>query len=151
MKSFFKRLVKVAEWLCFIWRHDDWDYYFFYQLTAFKLRRIDKTLRAGWAKHEKAVLQSLRIAIKLADNLASKDYEDRATNIIYAKWGEPVLSIKPTEKSLDIKYPKVHTEDDKEQHLKDRLTMYEVGANIRARDKRNLFRILEKYVESYWD
>ena len=82
------------------WKNYDFDSHPLFDLMAFKLRRIKKTLENGYAIHEEEDMKALAEAIEICDRIAKEDYESKYFEAHDAKWGEIKCNLfdrKPTE------------------------------------------------------
>lgn len=148
-------LKKVYAYAKLLWNDFDFDAQCLYPLIRLKLQRVQKALENGNAIQEDKDMKALKLAIKLLDRLiedkywAPMDRHDR-------KWGEMETWFEPTERNDGSSYwmskrAKANTPELKEQEILEFRKAYETEDMLRERDKRNLFRILDKYIRTWWD
>lgn len=101
-----------------------------------------------------AEMRSIRIAIKLLDRLCSDDWYERMLNRHSKKWGESEYWFTPT---VDGKFYTAHFrrsnalfEKAKKQEFSEYHVLIDLEHSIKTRDKRLLFAIMDKYLETWW-
>lgn len=134
----------------------NWDFYYLYFILTLKLKLMRKSLANGVieAKERKKILKPLDRAIKLAERLRDQDYS-RNMDKHEKKYGKLHLAFNPTKNprlssgyfwNENCIYPREQRRADK-AHLK---------ANIRDakeedNDRKELFRIISKHINTWWD
>ena len=125
-----KGLSNLVVWAPTIWKDRDWDFCFIYSLLLFKLKRVLKNL-----DHTEGTSPPLIEVITLLERLIKDDYYGEAWEGLGVQIGK--IDWDDTEEKSQI------TKMVKETHyLSDRQ---------RAEDKENLFLLLSKNIEKWWD
>lgn len=163
LKRFIRQVKKLYDWWANALRHDyDFDGLGLYRIIGYKLERTEKAMLNGMSEHSKTNLKALRIAIKLSKRLGSEGYhyDDRAFTRMENKYGPLESWTTPVQErhgekcemhSFHMRWAKAIFEKDK---IKFRAEMEQgriLAENAKARDKRNLFKILELYLDNWWD
>ena len=117
----FRRIVRrtknVLRWLPIIWKDEQWDYYYIFEVLKYKLVIMsDEISRAG--NHEMAEYDAsrMRLAVRLIEKVQNEDYLIGMIN-------------------------------------EDNLTreMLIAGERKHFKARRILFKLLENYIERWWD
>lgn len=157
IRRFFKNVRRSLDYAVLGWGNYDWDYNFLLHTLRFKLDRMQKFLTGpnAIATHSSTALKSIRIAAKLAKKLDEDDYSffgDQHRK----KWQAVKVfeDVEPSEQerragiakiTRAINTPETATE------RKEFIRAADKDENIRKRDARWLFSIMEKHYTSWWD
>lgn len=152
----FYHLKKLYEWNKHVFVNDyDFDGHSLFDIIVFKLKRIEKELINGHAIHEPKELQAIRVIIKLGQRLIDDKYGDRILDRHDAKWGASEYWTTP---NVDSEYfsfhsqrPKAVFEKQKTQERQEYLDALNLCNNIRLRDRRLFFNLLNKHLDSFWN
>lgn len=153
---FFRAVRRSIAYARFGWNNHDYDHSYFLDALRFKLQRMYAYLvKETNTKQEKPVLQSLRLAVRLAEKLTNDDYHyflDQHDK----KWGPAEMETTPAEDGfkgslVTFKRPKATSKKKIAQERKEFRQAVESDEQIRARDARWLFSIMEKYYQHWWD
>lgn len=160
IKRFFRKCKNVIRWFPIIWKDEDWDHRYIYDILIKKLEHqrdffsSDKThvLRA------KETATQLQIAINLLHQTRDswEFYEDPVMKDLDAKWGEGVLRTTPTNDGtgsyyLDIDHDGVKTKEDEEQYNKEFREGMERARKKYMKDKRMAFKYIADHIDYWWD
>jgi hypothetical protein len=151
-----ERLRRCWAYARFAWDNYDFDSAYALQLLHFKLLRVQRAITSGYSRQEKESVQSLRLAIRLLKRLADDNYSyfyeqhnlkwhgDKHPEITFEKEDSSGLS---TMVSARDRLP----ENQKERANAELSTAFDADDKMKARDRRWLFSILDKYYEHWWD
>jgi hypothetical protein len=169
IKQFFRRIRNLYRWFPIIWKDQDWDDHYIWEILKFKLTNQANYI-AEHDRHTRAQYDAklMRLCVKLMDRVQSEYY--RAEYMDYEK---TEFLFKPSDhcnncKELEIvtiednlneyfkKYPLIYKRimnDEKTLFNKD--TKRSIALNVshmnHNRAKKLLFNILENNIESWWD
>ena len=169
IKQFFKRIYNLYRWLPIIWKDQDWDTHYIWEILKFKLKNqadyIGSKDRYINAKRDAEIMN---LCIRLINKIQNEDYEHE-----WSKYYESESRLIPSEKfpgsyewdvekvseSFDdyfVKYPRIYIaveNMEKPSFLKDtKLGMaINIGFINHIRAKKLLFKILEENIEKWWD
>lgn len=134
----------------------NWDFYYLYYILTLKLKLMRESLAAGFVERNelKKILKPLDRAIALAERLRDQDYS-RNMDKHEQKYGKLHLTFNPTNNPrLSSGYfwnenclnPKEQKKADK-AHLKANIK----DAKEEDDDRKELFRIIAKNINKWWD
>ncbi len=157
LRRFFRKVRRSWDYAVLGWANYDWDYAYLLELLRFKLERMHKFMNSSnaMASHSKETIQSLRLAAKLSRKLCADSYSfflDRHSK----KWGD-VKVFEHVEPSEDEKrrgiahITRFNSTPETAQEREEFLAAATADDNMRKRDARWLFSIMEKYHENWWD
>lgn len=154
MKYFKRMLFRLNIILNYIkigWRVRGYDYSDIYTVLSVTLNNLEHSMLNGYACYEtgeyKKLPKSIRICNKLLKRLSLDNYYyDRVYNRLTKQYGEiiaPRFSKNGLGYSLD---------NNKVNKAWDEFVLQSyIVEQVENRDKRNLFRIIEKYHQGWWD
>lgn len=133
------------------WKNEDWDFTYFFDLLAFKFRRMEKYMRDDMVDSPGRD-KSVRIARKLANRLA-EDHYHYGLDAHDRKWGELTIEFAPREDGFSEMLSHRANAVTKRAQRKERIE-FMVAANQddarRSRDLRWLTQIIEKHAQHWW-
>lgn len=145
----------LIKWFPTIWKDRNWDYYFIYVILRYKLKLTEKTIRNGHHVDCEKDADKIKKCIFLLNRLIKDDYLEMTMKVHDKKWGKGTSKfekIKDSEfYSWHIDYENVKTEKDKIQQRKDFKRAIERENILKKQDKKMLFKLLEKHIETWWD
>lgn len=154
MRRLWQKIKRAYDYAVFGWSNYDWDYGYMYELLQFKLERMEAALKGGVAIQSKESMKSLRVCIKLLKRI-NRDSYNYNTELHYKKWGEPKISflseIGSDYSKFVVEHENVKTPEDKVQEHAEIKEAIRKDVAQENRDKRLLFRIMEKYSNLWWD
>jgi len=143
-----------------IFKTREWDFVFIYELIQFKLNRVRKHLEEhNLFEGVEKVCQQIRICENLIQRLLDNDYnqylhkkhEERFGKFNFESifWnkdnnGEDLFELKS-------KYSKCKTDEEVELADNEKSKIYELDRIAYEKDRKLLFKMLEKYIEGWWD
>lgn len=125
-----KGLSNLVVWAKTIWKDRDFDYYFIYSLLLFKLKRVLKNL-----DHTEASSPPLIEAIALLERLAEEEYYEETWVRLNVQRG---------------KFDWDSAEDESQIAKMVKETQF-LSDKQRREDRENLFLLLSKNIENWWD
>jgi len=122
MKRFIKRVRNLIRWAPIIWRDQDWDYYYVYEIIETKIKHQIEHLKYGekFSEIDDIRYQRAQTILKLIDRVQNEYY-------------------------IELLFETTSTGD----LVKDRNTI-EYYYNQHAKAKRVLFKMLEHNIEYWW-
>jgi len=144
-------------WFPVIWRDRNWDNFYIYQILRHKLHLTEQLIRNhGHHLYHIEDANKIKICVTLLDRLIKDEYHENVFKNHYKKWGEPNMNFKdwgeaPNYKVLEIKYPNVKTEKDKELQSKQFRLKSKLEAAMREQDLDLLFILMRKHIQGWWD
>lgn len=117
LRRFKRRLINLFRWLPIIWRDEQWDHYFIYEVLKHKLIIMSNAIRKN-GNHTLAEYDADRMmwAVKLIDKVQNEYYLNEMIN---------------------------------EDNLTREMIIAEERKHYKA--KRILFKLLDQYIERWWD
>jgi hypothetical protein len=118
LRQFKRRLINLIRWFPIIWKDEQWDHYYIYEILKYKLIIMSSTIREK-GNHTLAEYDANRmmLAVRLIEKIQNEDY---------------VLEFL------------VNDEDFTKENI-------EKGDAKHNKAKRILFKLLENYIERWWD
>lgn len=140
------------------WLHYDFESAYLYDIMAFKLKRIKRTLENGCAIQEKKDMAALDEAIKICTRLFKGDYEWKYHRKHDKKWGSIRTKTIPnyddqgkiTTYQWKTSRSKVNPKNEK-QERKEFLNCWVMGNKDREKDIDRLAEIFKKHEPAWWD
>lgn len=177
IKGIPRRLKRLLEYIPVIWKNEDWDSIYIYDLLKYKLSRTKKALANGIlpSVNLENYLNDISECERLIDNITNDNYEEKYLQEHEAKWGKAInISEKfPTLTWIEkIKlWYQVHIQKIPENYrVVEYLIKYEketpenssliksefIEAINKAQadeeaDKEKLFKILKEHLDEWWD
>lgn len=157
MKRLIKKIRNIIRWLPVLWKDEDWDYSFFYDILKFKIQNIAKHTKK-YSQHTNAYrdIEWMNTACRLIDRLSDDyyymEYLEYYSNPIEFTKDEDVwtLSVSTKKDNLGEYFNKYKRHADKIKAKSDVSKAILVGYNNHDRAKRLLFKILENKMEGWW-
>lgn len=154
IRYFYERLSRALSYFKLGWNNVDYDYESIFVYLRFKLPRILFNLETGMAIHEPETIKALKVCIHLLDKL-NDDY-----GYSYAKhrekWGELVMTTVPSDVRDDLLRVHIHvegitTDEQRQQEILESRIASQKDYNRTIKYQRWLFRIMDKYIQKWWD
>ena len=157
IRSFLAGIKNLWRWLPVVWADRQWDHWFFVKIVEHKLRLMEQFFRDGGTHR----IDTEQIADRIdycrirASRIVADDYLGWVLRRHVQEWGEArcILGESRDDGSvelLEIAVP--HLEgDDRKREKRLRYRLYDEARRQRDQDYRELFRLLDKYVEHWWD
>lgn len=141
------------------WLNYDFESAYIYNLMAFKMRRIYRTLKKGFAIQHPEDMKALKEAIDICDRLFEGNYDDKYHKVHDKKWGKIRTKDVPVyDDEGKLKYHQwktsrknVKTKKQLEVERKEFLDCWKYGEKDRVKDLNRLNQIFKKYQPSWWD
>jgi hypothetical protein len=171
IRQFFKRIYNLYRWLPIIWKDQDWDDYFIFEILKFKLKNqaeyIGKKDRHVSAKRDAEIMM---LCVRLIEKVQKEYYEGE-----YFDYHKSDLKFIPSKKypdhyEMDVKlvsenfssyfkkYPRIFKEVIESEKYKLPLTKkvkekvaFKVARINGDRAHKLLFKILEENIKRWWD
>lgn len=161
IKQFFKRIHNLYRWFPTIWKDQDWDDFYIFEILKFKLKNQAKYIgdhdRYVNAKRDAEIMMlCVRLIEKIQDEYYSceyQEYHDAELKFIESKDYPGSYEVEMIEKSERFedyfkKYPRIAkqvTVDDKERKA------FNIAKINEERAHKLLFKILEQNIRRWWD
>jgi len=147
----------LIRWFPVIWKDRNWDHYFIYVTLRHKLHLTEQHIR-NHNCHTTAQqdADNIKTCVLLLDRLIADEYHTMAFKKVDEKWGDLVLSSSPCEDrpglhSVNITRPNIKTPEDEKQERKEFKNACEHERYLKQQDKELLFKLMNKYIEGWWD
>ena len=169
IKQFFKRIYNLYRWFPIIWKDQDWDTHYIWEIFKFKLKNQAKYIgehdRHMSAKRDAEIMMT---CVRLIDKIQNEYYQGEYSDYHESEFhwndceeypGHKELRIEELSENFDEyfkKYPLIHKKVinmEKTPFRKDDKCgiAINIGRINHDRAKKLLFKILEKNIESWWD
>jgi hypothetical protein len=161
IKQFFRRIYNLYRWFPIIWKDQDWDHYYIFEVLKFKLKNqakyISKRGNHLSAKRDAEIMMTcVRLIKKIQDEYYSCEYQD------YCKIDIKFVDSKshPDMHEVEIetlsehfndyfkKYPRIYNQVKTEDKHKTAFTIARINEE---RAHKLLFKILEQNIRRWWD
>jgi len=159
LKQFIQTFKRFFYWGWKLRHNYDWDCNLMYFMMYLKMKTLIDYSRAYahlcWnIKEDGKEFRKLKIACELAKRLWESDYNTYQNNHV-KKWGELEWEFIKNNKSncstLNLYRKKANTEELKQQESKENIIAIKADEQQRNNEKRYLYKLLEKHLESWWD
>ena len=149
IRQFFRRFKNLLRWLPIIWKDEDWDHTYIYNILKFKLQNQADYLeeRNHFVGVEREV-EKMRTCIKLLERLKEDYYGDLYHKKSDEKYGKTNFRFEPVEDRPGLTTLET---DDSEEVSKGRMEFYMEGAKKHEQARRILFTLLDRNIEKWWD
>lgn len=159
IKKLINKIIRIIEWIPILWKDRDFDHSYLITILRYKLERMYKFLtgKQAMAKHNKKEIQALRICIEILKRKENDFYFNTFVYLI----DNPArfISIDEETKENLANEGVINTS---ELLMLD--PMWKISSNMEAYDEKSkladqaqkdrdklLYKLLELYVESWWD
>jgi len=161
IKQFFKRIYNLYRWAPIIWRDQDWDHTFIFEILKFKLKNQAEYI-GGKDRHTRAKRDAelMMLCVRLIDKVQDEWYGRE-----YFEYHESELKFVPSEShpgsyEMEVeyisdnyedyfnKYPLIYKQVKTEDKHK---TAFEIAKVNEERAHKLLFKILEQNIRRWWD
>jgi hypothetical protein len=169
IKRFFKRIRNLIRWFPIIWKDQDWDDHYIWEILKFKLKNQAEYIgyhdRHTSAKRDAEIMM---LCTRLIDKIQSQYYLHEHSDYHQTEFITTPSTIRPGNYELDlkeisenfddyfIKYPRIWVAVNKmdnppfSKDTKDGIAINMSHIN-HLRAKKLLFNILEENIERWWD
>ena len=158
IKRFFRKCRNVIRWIPTIWKDEDWDQTYIYDMLLLKLERQRDFFASdrAYASNAKETANQIQTAIDLLHMTRDpwEFYECPVLEELDAKWGKGVLRPEPCGNDsyqLHIDIDGVKTEADKEQYNEEFKKGMERARKEYQKDKRTAFKYVAYHIDYWWD
>jgi hypothetical protein len=161
IKRFFRRIYNLIRWTPIIWRDQDWDHTFIFEILKFKLKNQAEYI-GGKDRHTRAKRDAelMMLCVRLIDKVQDEWYGRE-----YFEYHESELKFVPSEShpgsyEMEIehisdnyedyfkKYPLIYKQIKTEDKHK---IAFEIAKINEERAHKLLFKILEQNIRGWWD
>jgi hypothetical protein len=156
-RDFIIGIKNLIRWFPIVWKDRQWDYQFIYSVLRHKLHLTEQFIRYNGV-HVKNIQDADKIkkCVLLLDRLIKDKYHENIFDYHYKKWGSPEMIFSDVEdlsdyKSLNIEYPNVKTEKDRENQRKEFNLKIKSEEQMKDQDLDMLFKTMRKYIQTWWD
>ena len=161
IKQFFKRIHNLIRWTPIIWRDQDWDHTFIFEILKFKLKNQAEYI-GGKDRHTRAkrdaeiMMTCVRLIDKVQDEWYGREYfEYHESELKFidseshpGSYEMEIEYISDNYEDYFKKYPLIYKQvktDDKHR------TAFEIAKVNEERAHKLLFKILEQNIRGWWD
>jgi hypothetical protein len=163
IKQFFKRIYNLYRWLPIIWKDQDWDDHYIWEILKFKLKNQAEYIR-GKDRHVSAKRDAeiMMLCVRLINKIQNEyyrfeyqDYHDTEFKFIESESHPDMYELDIVEKSERFdeyfkKYPLIYRCVPDLNAPKSKIA-FQIADNNHNRARKLLFNILEKNIEQWWD
>ena len=161
VKQFFRRIYNLIRWFPIIWKDQDWDYFYIFEILKFKLKNQAKYI-GGKDRHTRAKRDAelMMLCVRLIDKVQDEYYGRE-----YFEYHKSELKFVPSEShpgsyEMEIeyisdnyedyfkKYPLIYKQVKTEDKHK---TAFEIAKVNEERAHKLLFKLLEQNIRRWWD
>jgi len=163
IKQFFNRFYNLFRWLPIIWKDQDWDHFYIFEILKFKLKNQAKYIggkdRYVDAKRDAEIIMTcVRLIDKIQDNYYGREYQDYHETEL--KFIDSITH--PGSYEMDVEYISEHYVD----YFKKYPLIYRLVPDLKAskekiafdiakineeRAHKLLFKIIEENIRNWWD
>jgi hypothetical protein len=163
IKRFFKRIYNLYRWFPIIWKDQDWDDHFIWEILKFKLKNQAEYI-GGKDRHVNAKRDAeiMMLCVRLIEKIQSEyyageymDYHESDYNWINSESHPGMHELEIIEKSERFdeyfkKYPLIYRCVPDLKAPKIRIAL-QIAHTNHDRARKLLFNILEQNIEQWWD
>lgn len=160
--KFFKKCKNIIRWFPIIWKDEDWDYIYIYEILKFKLKNQAKYIgERNFSLNAKRDAEIMNLCVSLINKIQNDEYYHEWYN--YQKSDFNFTPMENSDlKQLEIniieenyseyfkKYPisfkKFSKNEQKERQIARSISKYN-----HEKAKKLLFKIIENNIEKWWD
>ena len=170
IRMFFRKVKNMFRWFPIIWKDEDWDSHFIFEILKFKLENQAKYIgnkdRHTQAKYD---AERMMLCVRLIDKIQTEyyameymDYEESKFNFVPIE-GKDSFEMKTEHISNNLdsyfnKYPRVYDEvvtkydlvEGDSHEIKHRIAFY-IGYTNHIRARKLLFKVMEENIEKWWN
>lgn len=163
IKQFFKRIKNLVRWFPIIWKDQDWDDYYIFEILKFKLKNQAEYIgyhdRHMSAKRDAEIMMlCVRLIEKVQDEYYAGEYHDYYKSEIkfidsISHPGSYEMEEEYISENFDEyfkKYPLIYRMVPDLNASKDRIA-FEISRINEERAHKLLFKILEQNIRRWWD
>jgi hypothetical protein len=161
IKQFFRRIYNLYRWFPIIWKDQDWDHHYIFEILKFKLKNQAKYIgskdRHVGAKRDAEIMM---LCVRLIDKIQSDyygheyfDYHKSEFKFIDSishpgSYEMEIKHISNNYKDYFKKYPRIYKQvKGKDKHK----TAFNIARINEERAHKLLFKILEQNIRRWWD
>ena len=163
LKQFFKRIQNLIRWFPIIWKDQDWDDHYIFEILKFKLKNQAKYIsyhnRHTSAKRDAEIMMlCVRLIEKVQDEWYAREYFDYHKSefkFVNSKqfpgsYEMEIIEISERYDEYFKKYPLIYRMVPDLNAPKDRIA-FEISRINEERAHKLLFKILEQNIRRWWD
>ena len=161
IKRFFRRIYNLYRWFPIIWKDQDWDHSYIFEILKFKLKNQAEYIgyhdRHMSAKRDAEIMMlCVRLIDKVQDEWYGREYFDYHKSELtfidsISHPGSYEMDIKHISNNYEDyfkKYPRIYKQSiGKDDHE----TAYRIAKTNEERAHKLLFKILEENIRRWWD
>jgi hypothetical protein len=162
IKQFFRRLRNLYRWLPIVWKDQDWDHYFIYEVLKFKLKNQAEYIgKRGLHLSAKRDAEIMMTCVRLIEKIQDEYYASE-----YFEYYKSHLEFKKLENSELFEITETVTSEVLEGYFKKYPLIYRLVPDLAApksriafqmakinqeRAHKLLFKIIQENIQSWWD
>lgn len=163
IKQFFKRIYNLYRWFPIIWKDQDWDHSFIFEILKFKLKNQAEYIgKRGYHISAERDAEIMMLCVRLIDKVQDEyygmeyfEYHKSELKFIPSKShpGNYEMEVEMLEENFDEyfkKYPLIYRMVPDLKAPKDRIA-HEIAKINEERAHKLLFKILEQNIRRWWD
>ena len=161
IKQFFRRIRNLYRWFPIIWKDQDWDHFYIFEILKFKLKNQAEYIgKKGNHLSAKRDAEIMMLCVRLIEKVQDDYYGCEYQEFFKASYNFNDSKKHPGYYELDIvqesehfneyfkKYPRIY----KQVKTKDKYkTAFSIARENEKRAHKLLFKILEENIQRWWD
>ena len=146
----------LIRWFKVIWGDRDWDSYFIFKILHKKLLHIENfTRKYGNHVESERDADDIKVCRLLLERILKDEYDEMTFKNHEKKWGELRISYGESDKegykTLNVSRTNIKTVEEEKQESKESSRLYRHVHMLQRQDVKYLFKIMSKYILSWWD
>jgi hypothetical protein len=148
-KRFFRRLKRSTSWFFFMWRNEEFDYIYLYEVLEKKLGEMENCIRNGYALHSQTYGRMIKLIRKNINIILDDDPCPNLDKQFKERYGD--MAINTNNNKLSFIFSKCNT-DEQNKHANeiDKLLSY-VKIKELEKTKFKIFNALGRWIDYFWD
>jgi hypothetical protein len=141
----------LVYWFPIIWQDKDWDHYYLLAILRHKMNSMVKFYDGphAWGIDSPIRAHEMKVCRLILDRLIEDDYNREGYDAHDEKWGE--LEFTTDDKTGLLTITRGNRNMNEELEQKEYKGVYEKEEELRKTDIDNLFEIIRKNIQKWWD
>lgn len=158
VRSYFRKIKRLIQFIPHVWRGYDWDYSYAIDLFAYQLERTAKALESSGAYGLGAENKAMRIrtTLRLMEKVYNEGYMDEWQDEVEAKYGPKHMHFEPTEEdpdlfSIEFRFEREYTAEELKAIKEDERRIMHKAIEKQKRAHKLLWQMVEHNIQGWWD
>lgn len=151
IRHFFKKIIRIIQWLPVLWKTEDWDHSYMTTIWAYSLKCLKKgCIDDGHHVVTKGELKSFKTAIAILERISDTNkYTEAHMEAFYKRWGQPDYDFESS--YFRNKTEEALSDKQKIQYRKEFKAIMDMEQYLFKQDIDLLCKVLKKYLQRWWD